>query len=268
LANMVSELNTGHCYVDGPSPFAARALRAGSLGIDLIYDAPAGAYKIKHILRGDAWSLDDRSPLAEPGLKVKEGDYLLKIGRTTLSQFVNPESLLVGTAGATISITVNSVPNPTGATTLSVVPMASDAALRQKDWIESRRQYVERASGGKIGYVYVPDMEPAGFNTFSQMYYSAVNKPAMIVDVRGNGGGFTSGNILGRLETKISGYFSFRSGGNFHREQWAPSGYVAAVTDEYAFSDGEYFSEYFKRLHIGPLVGHRTGGGEVGSGGG
>lgn len=268
LSDLVSELNTGHCYVNGPSPFPTRAPRLGSLGVDLAYDEGAGAYKITHILRGDTWVPESKSPLAELGLGIKEGDYLLKIGQTKLTKGQNPDALLVGTAGQTIMVTVNTKPSLDGARTLPVVPISNDIGLRMRDWVKSRREYVEKASGGQIGYVYVPDMETGGANEFARGYYGNTDKPGVIVDVRGNGGGFISGNLLARLDTKITGYFTFRSGGNYRRELWAPEGKVVAVTNEWAFSDGEYFSEYFKRLKIGPLVGHRTGGGEVGSGGG
>jgi tricorn protease len=176
--------------------------------------------------------------------------------------------MLMGTAGLTISLTVNSKGSLEGAHTISVVPMASEEALRLQDWVNGRKAYVEKASGGQIGYVYVGDMTAEGANQFAKAYYPNVNKPGIIVDVRGNGGGNISGNLLNDLASKITGYFAFRAGGTFRRESWAPQGQVVAVTNEFAFSDGEYFSEFFKRLKIGPLVGHRTGGGEVGSGGG
>ncbi|HTQ09377.1 MAG TPA: PDZ domain-containing protein, partial [Fimbriimonadaceae bacterium] len=239
LENMVSELNTGHCYVNGPSPFTRRASRAASLGADLVYDSAAGAYKIEHILRGDPWSPENRSPLAEPGVDVKDGDYLLKIGSTELTRDQDPAALLVGTAGQTIPITVNSKPTINGAKTMFIVPLGSDATLRGDAWIASRRKYVEKASGGKIGYVYVGDMGDGGAAQFAEQYYAQDDKPGIIVDVRGNGGGFISGNLLARLASKITGYFTFRSGGNFRREGWAPVDKVVAVTDEYAFSDGE-----------------------------
>ncbi len=268
LSDMVSEFNTGHCYINGPSAFSRKAARSGMLGADFEWDAAASAYKIKHILRGETWSPEDRSPLAEPGLNVHEGDYLLKIGGRDLSKNTSPEELLLGTAGLTTSITVNSTGSPIGARTVSVVPIAQENSLRSQEWINSRKVYVEKASGGQIGYVYVSNMSAVGSNQFAKYYYPNTRKPGIIVDVRGNGGGSISGNLLNDLASKVTGYFSFRSGGNYWREGWAPLGQVVALTNEYAFSDGEYFSEFFKRLKIGPLVGHRTGGGEVGSGGG
>jgi len=134
--------------------------------------------------------------------------------------------------------------------------------------VAGRKAYVNKASAGRIAYVYVGDMGQEGAREFARDYYPNVMKPGIIVDVRGNGGGGISGNLLSDLSGKITGYFAHRSGGTFWRERWAPMGQVVALTDEYAFSDAEEFCEMFKRLKIGPLVGHRTGGGEVGSGNG
>jgi len=266
IGDMISEFNTGHCYTSGPPAFTGRPGRPGLLGVDLAWDGTG--YKITHMLKGDAWNPDARSPLAEPGLGVHEGDYIVKIRGTKLVKDKDPMSLLVGMAGQTVSIAVNSKPTTEGAKTIPVTPIGSDMDLRQRDWVNSRRAYVEKASNGQIGYVYVGDMTQRGGVEFAQSYYPNVDKPGIIVDVRGNGGGNISGNLLSDLSGKVTGYFAFRAGGNFRRENWAPLGQVVAVTDEWAFSDGEYFSEFFKRLKIGPLVGHRTGGGEVGSGGG
>jgi tricorn protease len=270
VGDMISELNTGHCYVGGPTSFMPRANRQGLLGIDLEWDAANRAYKITHILRGDSWHLGLRSPLAQVGAGVKEGDYLLKIAGKPLVAGQDPDALLVGTLGRQLTITFNSSASSVGAKDLTVTPITTgdESELRLIDWVESRRAYVKRVAGDQIGYVYVSDMTAQGATQFAERYYANVNKPGILVDVRGNGGGFISGNLLNDLSTRITGFFSFRAGGNFRREGWAPLGHVAALTNEYAFSDGEYFSEFFKRLKIGPLVGHRTGGGEVGSGNG
>jgi tricorn protease len=265
--DMLSELNTGHCGAGAPSEFQRRPARPGLLGVDLTWDRVACAYQIQHILRGDSWNPESRSPFAEPGINVHEGDYLLKIRGNTLKKDQDPAALLLGTAGLTISVTVNYKPTLVGARTLSVTPLASDRDLRLQDWINGRRAYVEKASGGQIAYVYLGDMGAMGARQFAQAYYPNVDKPGIIIDVRGNGGGNISGNVLNDLGSRITGYFSFRAGGTYRREGWAPLGQVVAVTNEWAFSDGDYFSEFFKRLKIGPLVGHRTGGGVVGAGG-
>ncbi|HLK14422.1 MAG TPA: PDZ domain-containing protein, partial [Fimbriimonadaceae bacterium] len=268
LGDMIAELNTGHCYVGGPSAFRQSGAQPGMLGADFEWDAGANAYRITKILRGETWSPEERSPLAEPGLGVHEGDYLFKVRGKDVSRNVDPAALLIGTAGQQITLTVNSKPTAAGARNVTVVPISNESYMRQQEWINGRRAYVNRVSGGQIGYVYVGDMSRDGAYQFATAYYPNTLKPALIIDVRGNGGGNISGNLLGDLSSKITGYFTFRAGGRYWRERWAPMGQVVALTNEFAFSDGEYFSEFFKRLKIGPLVGHRTGGGEVGSGGG
>jgi len=262
--DMLGELNVGHTAAGAYFDFFQRPSRIGVLGADLVWDEAAGAYRIQHVLTGNPWNPDQRSPLAGIGMNVRDGDYLLSIQGQKLRKDQDPAALLVGTAGHTIAVTVSD--SATGRPrTLKVKPVGNDQDLRLQDWVNSRRAYVEKMSGGQIAYVYLSDMGGTGAKQFAQQYYPNVDRPAIIVDVRGNGGGNISGNVLNDLGGRISGYFSYRAGGIYRREAWAPLGHVAAVTNEYAFSDAEYFSEFFKRMKIGPLVGHRTGGGLVGS---
>jgi tricorn protease len=266
--DMISELNTGHTFAGAQSEFQRRPARPGQLGVDLVWDNVASAYQIKRILRGDTWSPESRSPFAEPGINVKEGDYLLKIHGNALRKDQDPAALLLGTANHTITVMVNSRPTLAGARTIWVTPIANDRDLRLQDWVKGRRAYVEKVSGGQIAYVYLSDMSATGASQFAQSYFPNVDKPGIIIDVRGNGGGNISGNVLNDLASHITGFFGYRAGDAYYRrEGWAPLGQVVAVTNEWAFSDGDYFSEFFKRLKIGPLVGHRTGGGVVGSNG-
>ena len=172
--------------------------------------------------------------------------------------------MLLGTSGREIEIVVNHRPTLEGAQTLTIKPLSSDSDLRLKDWIAGRRAYVEKASGGQIAYVYLSDMGSSGATGFAQQYYPNVDSPAMIIDVRGNDGGNISGNVLSDIGTHPMAFFAYRNGTNYRRESWAPLGRLAVVTNEWAFSDADYFSECFKRLKIGPLVGHRTIGGVVG----
>ena len=266
--DLISELNTGHCYVGAPGEFARRPSKIGLLGADLAWDAAEGAYKVARILRGDKWDPANGSPLAAQGLGVKEGNYLLKIDGVTLTKDQDPAAFLLGKAGAKVSITMNSKPSLTGAQAYTITTLANDADLRLKHWIEGRRKYVANASGGKIAYVYISDMQGKGAADFAHDYYANVEKPGMIFDVRGNGGGFTADQFFAQIAARQTGFFSTRNGGALRVQAWQPLGHLAAVTDEWAFSDGEWFSEFWKRLNLGPLVGHRTGGGCVGSGGG
>jgi tricorn protease len=266
--DLISELNSGHCYVGAPPTFAPRSSRVATLGADLQWDKSAGAYQIKHVYRSDDWDLTNRSPLAAQGINIKDGTYLLKIDGIDLVQNEDPSERLAGKAGSKVSITVNSKPNLQGATTYTVTPAPDDDNMRAADWVESRRKYVAQATGGKIGYVYISDMMDRGTRDFYHDYYPNAEKPGLIIDVRGNGGGFTADQFFAQLACRPTGYFSTRYGGSMRVQNWMPLGHLAAITDEWAFSDGEWFSEFWKRLGLGPLVGHRTGGGCVGSGNG
>ncbi len=264
IHDMISELHTGHSFAGAWPDSVGQPARPGLLGADLEWDASAGAYKIVRILRGDAWDPTNRSPLAEPGVDVREGDYLLRISGMPLRQDQDPAALLLGSSGRDIEIVVNRRPSMEGAQTLTVKPLANDRDLRLKEWVAGRRAYVEKASGGQIAYVYLGDMGGSGATAYAQQYYPNVDSPAMIFDIRGNDGGNISGNVFSDIGSHTLAFFAYRNGTNYRRESWAPLGHVVAITNEWDFSDADYFSEMFKRLKIGPVVGHRTLGGVVG----
>lgn len=268
IGDMLSELSTGHCYIGGPNPYAKAPQISGNLGARIVYDEKAKAYKIEHIFQSGLWNIEDESPLARPGLNLKDGDYLLAINGVKLSDQESYRKQLLGTAGKVTTLTVASSDTLSPTRDIQVVPIASEAKLVYQDWVQGRKDYVQKASNGQIAYVHVSDMETNGAKDFAQMYYANTEMPGIIVDVRFNGGGYISYNLLQDLATKTIGFFKPRFGPSWRRESWGPLGHVVGITNEWAFSDGELFSEYFKRLKIGPLVGHRTGGGEIGSGAG
>jgi len=268
LGDMLAELSTGHCYVGGPNPYGKAPENMGFLGANIEYNPVAKAFQIKRILKTSAWNIQEESPLVGLGLDVKVGDYILAVDGEPVTGDYDFEKNLVGAAGKVIALTISTDPTGNGSRIIRVVPLPSEAGLRYLDWVESRKEYVAKASGGQIAYVHMSDMEGNGASEFAQMYYAEVEKPGIIMDVRFNGGGAISYNTLLPLSTKTLGFFKPRYGVNWRREGWAPLGHVVGLTNEWAFSDGEMFSEDFKRLKIGPLVGHRTGGGEIGSGAG
>lgn len=268
IGDMLSELSTGHCYIGGPNPYAKAPQVIGNLGARIVFDKKAGAYQIQHILQSGLWNVEDASPLSRPGLNLKDGDYIIAINGVKLTDEESYRKQLLGTAGKVTSLTVSSSPTLTPTRDIEVVPIPSESKLVYQDWVQSRKEYVQKASHGQIAYVHVSDMEANGAKDFAQMYYANTEMPGIIVDVRYNGGGFISYNLLQDLATKTIGFFKPRYGPSWRRESWGPLGKVVGITNEWAFSDGELFSEYFKRLKIGPLVGHRTGGGEIGSGAG
>ena len=264
LKDMVSELHTGHAYVGGPASTTPR-IPMGFLGADLVSEGDA--IKIVKLFRGDGFS-GNRSPLLEPGLKVKEGDYILAIGGQPVRKDQDPQALLVGLAGQTVALVVNNKPTMEGARTIRVKPIGSETDLRYVDWVQGRADYVHAHGGPKFGYVHISDMTKEGNIGFVKGHFSNTLAEAMVYDTRENGGGNISSLLLQDIAAKPIFWFAARTPGDWTREGWANSAYKVAVCNEGNFSDGELFIETWKAMKIGPVVGKRTGGGEVGSGGG
>jgi tricorn protease len=267
LKDMVSELNTGHAYIEDPSRFGRR-LNIGFLGADFEPVAGAKAVKIVKLLKGDPWDPDVASPLSEPGLGVKEGDYIVGIAGQAIDPDKDINEMMLGTQGQTVALMVNATPSLTGARTVRVRPLSSEQTLRYEDWVMGRMRYVEEHGGSNFGYAHIPDMSTGGLVGFLKGQIADVFKTAMIYDTRYNGGGFVSSLLLQDIGSSPTSWFKPRYGAPWTREGWAVIGHKVALCNEYNFSDGELFIEDWKRMGLGPVVGTRTGGGEVGSGGG
>lgn len=266
LKDMVSELNSGHAYITNPAPFAGRPAAMGFLGADF-ERAPQGV-RIAKLLRGDDFSLGERSPLLEPGLNVKEGDYILAIAGQPVRADADIYSLLIGLQNQTVAVTVNDKPTLEGSRVVRVKLLGSEDTLRYQDWVRGRMEYVRKNGGPNLGYLHVPDMVEAGVIGFVKGQLPNTLKEGMVYDFRYNGGGFVSSLLLDNIRTKPLIWWQPRSGGTWTREDWANVGYSAALANEYNFSDGELVIESWKMMNLGPVVGKPTGGGEVGSGGG
>ena len=264
LKDMVSELRTGHAYVV-PPPAAIASDPMGFLGADL---EPAGdAARIVKLYRGDGFA-GNRSPLLEVGLKVKEGDYILAIGGQPLRRDQDPQALLVGMVNQTVAILVNDRPTMEGARTIRVRPLASERDLRYTDWVQGRAEYVRKNGGAGLAYTHIPNMTQNGLIGFAKGHFAHTLADGMVYDTRFNTGGNVSSLLLQDIAAQPAFWFATRTGGFWTRESWAVAGHKVAICNEQNFSDGELFIETWKRMKIGPVVGKRTGGGEVGSGGG
>jgi tricorn protease len=263
---MQSELGSSHQYLQVGDEQRLRAPVGGAfLGVDLETDA-SGYYKIKKILRGDGNYPSERSPLAEPGLGVKEGDFLIAVGGVPARVGSDFLASLVGRAGRTVSIEVNSVPSPEGARTVYVKPVANENRMRLSDWIEANRRYVEEKSGGKVGYVYLAAMGNGDVADLIRQFYPQRNKEAMLIDTRFNNGGWTQSIIIDILDEKLSGFFNMRgSEYPWSRQQEWFLGPKALLVNEFNVSCGEEFPHRWRDLGLGPIFGRRTYGGEVGS---
>jgi tricorn protease len=267
LSDMVSELNTGHAYIVDPTP-AVRSQNMGFLGIDADPVPGSDAIRIRKLYRGDPWSPGLHSPFVDAGIGVKEGDYILEIAGQPVKANQDYQALLLGTRGQTVAVMVNSSPSRTGAKVVRVRPLASETELRYQDWVTGRTRYVEEHGGPNFGYAHIQNMQASGLTGFVKGQFPDIYKTAMIYDTRYNGGGHTSSLLLQDIAAYPTAWFKPRHGAPWTREGWAVIGHKVALCNEYNFSDGELFIEAWKKMGLGPVVGTRTGGGEVGSGGG
>jgi tricorn protease len=261
LGEMIGELSNSHTYVGGGDYPELHPVNVGLLGVDFEADAAAGMYRFKKIYAGENWDQQSRSPLTEPGVTVKEGDYLIAVNGRPLRTPQSPYELFVNTVNETVALTVNSKPTEQGSHTVQVKPIADEFSLRELNWVESNRRKVEAATNGRVGYVYLPDMGGPGLNEFVKQYFPQIRKEGLIIDVRYNGGGFVDQLIFARLRRVLAGMGSNR---NWESNTVPPVvfyGAMACVTNRYAASDGDLFSYYFKYYKLGPLIGERTWGG-------
>jgi tricorn protease len=261
LGEMIGELSNSHTYVGGGDYPDLKPVNLGLLGVDWEADSASGMYRFKKIYPGENWLPSTRSPLTEPGVGAKEGDYLLAVNGKPLLVPENPLRLFTNTANENVTLTVNSKPSAEGSRQVVVKPIPSELSLRELDWIESNRRKVDAATGGRVGYVYLPDMSGAGLNEFVKQYFPQIRKEGIIFDVRYNGGGFVDQIILERLRRILAGMEAAR---NFESDTIPPNtfyGSMVCVTNHYAASDGDYFTYFFKQYKLGPVVGTRTWGG-------
>ncbi len=273
LSEVAAELGSGHAYVGGGDVPKVEKVPVGLLGADLALDAKAGRWKVARILPGQNWNEARRSPLTEPGVNVKEGDYLLAMDGHDLTAEDEPYRLLAGNYPAaspsgptprTVTLLVNAQPVAAGAREVVVKPIGNEEELRYVDWVETNRKKVETATNGRVGYVHIPNMGGDGLQEFIRQYYPQLRKEALVVDVRANGGGFVSEMILERLRRTVKGMGSMRNARPGPYPTAAFNGPMVALISPYSASDGDIFPFYFREYGLGPLIGMRTWGGVVG----
>ena len=267
LGEIISETNTGHSYVDWGDFEKVKRVDTGLLGAELKADQASGKYRITKIYSGENWNEARRSPLTEQGVNVKEGDYLLAINGTELNLSMNPYELLENTVGKMIEITVNSIPDASGARTSTIKPIASEIELLNLNWVNERRAMVDKLSGGKIGYIYVPNTSTDGNRELFRGMYAYNEKDALIIDDRYNGGGFIPDVMTGLLERKTLSYWQRNGLSPMKTPGVAHNGPKVMLTNGYSSSGGDAFPYYFRKKGLGILIGTRTWGGLVGMSG-
>jgi tricorn protease len=269
LGDMIGELNTSHARVGGGDlPDGAPRVPMGYLGADYEPDAGGKAYRFIHLLKGDGFDFTNRSPLLEPGLNVQEGDYILAVDGQPVRTDEDIQALLIGTANRVISLTINSKPSMDGSRQILVTPLADERKARYYAWTESKREYVRKNGGPNLGYIHIPNMDNNGLIEFTKHYYSNLDKDGMIYDDRFNPGGYISSMLILHMARKPITWFKPRYGISWTRQSWGFAGYSVALVNENSGSNGEEFPDIFRREKLGPVIGVRTWGGEVGSGGG
>ncbi len=268
LSRMQGELSLGHSFVGGGDIPKADALPAGLLGADL--EVSDGHYRIAKIYTGENWNPELRAPLSAPGVDVRTGDYILAVNGRPLAPPENPYAPFVGTVGKQVELRVSERPVMEGSRVVTVVPVASEQALRTRDWIESNRRLVDSLSHGELAYVYVPNTGEGGYTSFNRYYFAQQNKKGAVIDERFNHGGSIADYMVDIMSRQLHGYFSQRLGDHYDAVTapaaaiWGPK---VMIINEMSGSGGDMFPYMFHQMHIGPLVGTRTWGGLVGWGG-
>jgi tricorn protease len=263
---MLSELSVGHSYITsyGERLFEHKTVPGGLLGAD--YEVADGRYRFKKIYGGLNWSAAMRSPLTAPGVNVKEGEYLLAVNGKELKAPVEVFSLFENTAGKLIEITVGTSADGAGSRTVQVEPIASEYNLRNMDWVEGNLKKVEKATGGRVGYVHVRDTAAGGMADFKRYFFPQVDKEAMIIDERFNSGGQIADYYIDILRRPFASYWAPRYGADSRSPSAAVFGPKVMIIDEGAGSGGDMLPYMFRKFALGPLVGKRTWGGLVGIG--
>ncbi len=265
IGEMIAELNVGHAYVSGGDLQAPKRSSVALLGARFEADGSSGRYRIARVFNGHNQEPKYRAPLTEVGVGVKAGDYILAIDGRELTTAENPYALLTDRGNQPVELLVNSTPDAKGARRVLVDPIASETNLIYLDWVERNRAYVEEKSGGKVGYLHIPDMGPDGIYEFIKWFYPQSRKLGMIIDVRGNGGGNVSSMILQRLMKRplAFGYQAHNAWADTYPEG-AFIGPMVSLISETSASDGDIFPYFFREAGLGPLIGKRSWGGVVG----
>ena len=269
IADMQGEMNVSHEFVGGGYDIrrAIPGQGMGGLGADLTWNPTANAYQFTRIFAGDGFDFDARSPLLMPGLNIKPGDYLWAINGAPLKGDEDPSAQLVGQGGKIVTLSVSDKPNVDAARTVRIKTLASETQARYYEWTGKNRKYVQQYGGANLAYIHVPDMQGYGMQEFSKQFYANLDKDGMVIDVRYNNGGITSGQILERLKREIFEYDQPRYGMPEPYHRTAYIGRIVVLCNERTSSDGEYFCTGLRAMKLGPTVGTRTWGGFMAVGG-
>jgi tricorn protease len=263
LSEVAGELVAGHAYVErGDGPRVDR-IDTGLLGADVVAD-PSGYFKIAKIYPGENWHQDFRSPLTEPGVKVRHGDFVLAVDGRSTRDVMNFYELLQDKADRVVTLVVNDKPDRAGAREERVRPIRKETNVRYLEWVQSRRDYVTKASGGRIGYIHLPNTAVEGNRELFKYFYPQADKDALVVDARYNGGGFIPDRMIELLDRPVLNYWSRRGLSLTSTPAYSHMGPKVTLVNGYSSSGGDAFPYYFRKRGLGKLIGTRTWGGLIG----
>ena len=264
IGEMIGELNCGHAYVNTGEMDRPKRIKTGLLGAEISRDK-SGFFRLEKILPGESWSPSLRSPLTEPGIKAQVGDFIVAIDGVPTNTVNDLFALLVGKADVPTELSLNSKAQLNGARKVVIRPLEEEHSLYHYQWVKNNIAKVDKASGGKIGYIYIPDMGVEGLNEFAKYFYPQLDKEGLIIDDRANGGGNVSPMILERLAREP--YRMTMRRGSTHNgtvPNAVQVGPKVCLINKYSASDGDLFPWGFRALKLGKLIGTRTWGGIVG----
>lgn len=259
---MLNQLTIGHMFIGGGDAPQPNVVPGGLLGCD--YTIDGGRYRFARVFNGENWNPQLRAPLTQPGVNVKEGEYLLAVNGHDLTATDNVYQRFESTAGKQVVIRVGSKPDGSDARDVTVVPVPTENGLRNLAWIEGNRRKVEQLSGGRLAYIYVPNTSTGGYTSFNRYFFAQTDRDGAVVDERFNGGGLLADYIVNYLSRPQLSAIRFRYGA---RDVAVPGGAIygpkAMLINELAGSGGDALPWYFHKMKIGPLIGTRTWGGLV-----
>ena len=266
IGGLIAELACGHAYVgNGRDAVKAKTIPMGLLGAVLSRDEKSGFFRIDRILQGANYSEKLRSPLTDAGMNIAEGDYIVAINGVPTSSTPNIYSLLVDKAGVLTELSISKSASAAGARKVVVKPIADEYPLYHYNWVKENIAKVDKATNGRVGYIYIPDMGPDGLNEFSRLYYAQIDKEGLIIDDRANGGGNVSPMIIERLLRKPYRLTMYRTSNLNGTEPdalvWGPK---VLLVNKYSASDGDLFPWSFKETKLGTVIGTRSWGGIIG----
>jgi tricorn protease len=262
IGELIGEMNTSHSYRGGGDVERGTRRGTGLLGVD--WELVDGAYRIASIVTTAPWDAEVRSPLAEPGVDVDEGDWVLAVNGTPIDTSKDPWAAFEGLAETTVILTVNDRPDFDGAREVLVETLGSEARLRNLAWIERNRRKVDEATDGRVGYIYVPDTGRGGQTELVRMFRAQFMKEGLIVDERFNSGGQIPDRFVELLNRPLYNFWAVRDGMDWQTPFFSHVGPKVMLINAWSGSGGDAFPYYFRAAGVGPLIGTRTWGGLIG----